>query len=563
MPARLSSVLCWNALFAGLFCLQAESARADAPAPSAKQLAAEKAEGYVPLFDGKTLEDWDGNPDFWRVEDGAITGETTAEKPTKGNTFLIWRGGETGDFELKLQYRLRNHNSGIQYRSFEVPNQKWVIGGYQADFEGGDTYSGILYGEKFRGILANRGKKTELVRSEDGKFSVKTVGEIGDSAELQKKIDKEGWNDYHITARGYEFVHRINGQVMSACTDLDEKMRRSSGLLALQLHAGPPMKVQFRHIRLKKLPAADKDSDSATSATDRKKVVLIAGTKSHGYGAHEHRAGCLLLARCLKESGLPIDTTVIENGWPEDAAVLQDADAVVIYADGGGRHPFNQHIGEINKLMQRGTGLVAIHYGVEVPKGKSGDAFLNWIGGYFETHWSVNPHWTPEFTELPEHPISRGVEPFAINDEWYYHMRFQPEMQGVQPILTDVPPASTLSRGDGPHSGNPAVRRSVAEGTAQHMAWCRERPDGGRGFGFTGGHIHWNWGHTQFRRLVLNAIAWTAHVEVPPAGVDAGSVSLEDLEANQDYPQPGNFNPLRVKKMLEDWNRATASVSGN
>ncbi len=213
-------------------------------------------DGFVSLFDGKTLEGWDGNPDFWSVQDGAITGQTTAEKPTKGNTFIIYRQGELGDFELQLEYKIIGGNSGIQYRSFEVDpvKAKWVVGGYQADFEAGNTYSGILYGERFRGILANRGQQTELVRN-DGKFSVKVVGSVGDSKTIQTKIKKEDWNHYTITAKGFHFVHKINDVVTCECTDNDERERRATGILALQLHAGPPMKVQFRNIRLKTLDA--------------------------------------------------------------------------------------------------------------------------------------------------------------------------------------------------------------------------------------------------------------------------------------------------------------------
>mgnify|MGYP003639200702 FL=1 len=197
--------------------------------------------------------------------------------------------------------------------------------------------------------------------------------------------------------------------------------------------------------------------------------------------------------------------------------------------------------------------MVNLHYGVEVPKGASGDAFLRWIGGYFEEWWSVNPHWTADYKNLPEHPISQGVKPFSINDEWYYHMRFQPEMKNVQPILTAVPPKETLSRPDGAHSGNPDVRKTV--GQPQHMAWAYERPDGGRGFGFTGGHYHWNWGHNDFRKLVLNAIAWTAHAEVPTQGVESASVTVEQLEANQDYEKPDNYNPARINALLKEWNQ--------
>ena len=143
-------------------------------------------------------------------------------------------------------------NSGIQYRSFEVKDQKWVVGGYQADFEAGDTYSGILYGERFRGILAGRGQKTEIMRTPDQKkVFIKKVGSVGDSKEIQSKIKAEDWNDYHIIAKDFHFVHKINGVTTCEATD-KERQRRESGIIALQLHAGPPMRVQFRNIRLKK-----------------------------------------------------------------------------------------------------------------------------------------------------------------------------------------------------------------------------------------------------------------------------------------------------------------------
>ena len=155
------------------------------------------AEDWVSLFDGKTLENWDGDPNIWSVRDGVLTGETGTEGPNKlsRNTFIIWRGGEVDNFELELEYKIVNGNSGIQYRSFELPDAKWGIGGYQADFEAGDTYSGILYGEAFRGILAQRGQATELIRK-DGKFEVKETAKIGETKEIQSKIKKEDWNKY-------------------------------------------------------------------------------------------------------------------------------------------------------------------------------------------------------------------------------------------------------------------------------------------------------------------------------------------------------------------------------
>ncbi len=495
-------------------------------------------DGFISLFDGKTLKGWDGNPKFWSVEDGTITGQTTADNPTSGNTFIIWRGGEVDNFELQFDYKIVGGNSGVQYRSFE-PNadkDKWVVGGYQGDFEAGQTYSGILYGERFRGILANRGQKTELVRN-DGKFEVKVIGSVGESAEIQSKIKHEDWNSYSITADGFDFVHKINGVTTIECTDNDQQDRRPSGILALQLHAGPPMKVQFRNIRLKKLPT--KTTASVTSP-EKKNVVFISGRPSHGYWSHEHYAGCLQLADSLAEVFPNYETKVIKHGWPEDGLkALEGADTVVVYCDGGGGHLLNPHIDEFDTLMKKGVGLVCIHYAVETPAGKTGDAFLNWMGGYFEANWSVNPHWDGKFDKFPKHPITSGVKPFTINDEWYFHMRFRPDMKGVTPILSAHPPKETMSRGDGAHSGNPDVRKSMDNGDIQHVAWAAERDGGGRGFGFTGGHFHWNWADENFRKVVLNAIVWTAHGDVPANGVTTKSPTREDLEANQDEPKPG------------------------
>jgi len=287
---------------------------------------------------------------------------------------------------------------------------------------------------------------------------------------------------------------------------------------------------------------------TGSAAEANKKIVLIAGTKSHGYGGHEHNAGCLLLAKCLNESGLPVEAVVHQNGWPKDPKALDGADAIVIFCDGGGRHVIIPHLDEVAPLMKKGVGLGCMHYGVEVPKGKPGDCLKEWTGGYFEVWWSVNPHWVADFKEFPKHPVSRGVQPFKINDEWYYHMRFMENMEGVTPILSAIPPESTLKRGDGPHSGNPHVRKTA--GQPQHLLWVRERPDGGRGFGFTGGHWHWSWSNDSFRTVVLNAIVWIAKADVPDGGVPSKTPTLEELKANQDYPERGKFTEEQMNKIL-------------
>jgi type 1 glutamine amidotransferase len=269
----------------------------------------------------------------------------------------------------------------------------------------------------------------------------------------------------------------------------------------------------------------------------KKKIVFVAGKPSHGPGQHEHRAGCMLLADQLNKSGLPIEAVVTTNGWPQDKSVFDGVSAVVIYSDGGGEHPAIHQLADLKKMADSGVGIGCIHYAVEIPKGSPGNAFLDLIGGYFETDWSVNPTWEASF-KLPEHAITRGVRDFQMRDEWYYHMRFRDNMEGVTPILSDLPPPATLSRKDGPHEGNPAVRAAVLERKEpQHMMWAYERPaalGGGRAFGFTGGHFHKNWRQDDHRRVVLNAIAWIANFKIPETGVPSRTPTDEEMAANLD-----------------------------
>jgi len=494
---------------------------------------------FKPIFDGKTLQGWKATDmSYWSVEDGAITAQSTQQHPVRSNQFLIWQLGQLDDFELRLKYRISGTpaaNSGIQIRS-RVEDDGHVAG-YQADIDRAGQWAGALYDERGRGVLAARGQKTVI--DANGK---KTSTSIGDPAALMANINKDNWNDYHIIARGSHIILKLNGKVTAEVIDNDEKQRDPSGILALQLHAGPPMKVQFKDIQLKRLKMGEK-----------KKIVLVAGPRSHGYGSHEHNAGCLLLAKCLNQNMPNILAAVYTNGWPKDPTAFDNADAIAFYCDGGGGHVVMRHLEEVDRLAKKGVGVACLHYGVEVPKGKPGNYLLDWIGGYFETYWSVNPHWQADFKTLPKHPITRGVKPFSINDEWYYHMRFRKNMQDVTPILTAIPPDSTRKRPDGAHSNNPHVRARM--GMPEHVAWAYQRPDGGRGFGFTGGHWHWNWAHNDFRKLVLNALVWTSGADVPPNGVPSRTPTIKELLANQDYPKPNNWNPKEIQQMIEQWNR--------
>jgi len=268
----------------------------------------------------------------------------------------------------------------------------------------------------------------------------------------------------------------------------------------------------------------------------KKHLLLLAGRPSHGPGEHEHNAGVLLLKKCLDESGLPVETTVkLSAQWPS-AEELAQADTILFYADGGGGHPMlkEDHLAQVEKEMKRGAGFVCLHYGVEFPTGKGGPQALDWMGGFFEANWSVNPHWVADFKELPKHAISNGVKPFSTNDEWYFHMRFAGADKGqLTHVLTAIAPDSTMARKDGAHEGNPTVREAVAAKKPQTTAWAFVRTDGARGFGFTGGHFHKGWGQDDQRKLVLNAILWTAKGEVPADGVPS-KVSEADLAANLD-----------------------------
>jgi type 1 glutamine amidotransferase len=219
------------------------------------------------------------------------------------------------------------------------------------------------------------------------------------------------------------------------------------------------------------------------------------------------------------------------NNWPKK---LTHADAIAVSLNHGQRAATDS---EIAAAVRRGAGFMAMHFGVEVNKGEAGDNYLRWMGGYFETEWSVNPWWQPDFKEIPEHPTTRGVNPFSVRDEWYYHMRFVNDMDDVTPILSAIPPISTVSEKTSERGGNPAAFKDVSDGKIQHMAWAYQRQDKGRGFGFTGLHLHENLGNDNFRKILLNGVAWIANLEIPQSGVAGDNVNKEQLEKLIDEAQ--------------------------
>ena len=220
-----------------------------------------KPEGFKDLFNGTDLTGWNGDLKLWSVKDGFITGQTTAENPLKGNTFLVWTNGVVSDFELRFSYKIVANNdqgfgnSGVQYRSKLADPEKFVVGGYQADFEAAKTYSGILYEERGRGILANRGQVTLIKAdpSDPKKTKVEAIGTVGKSEDIQAVIKPNDWNDYIVIAKGNRLLHLINGRATIDVTDEQSTHAARSGILALQLHAGPPMTVQFKDVRIRPL----------------------------------------------------------------------------------------------------------------------------------------------------------------------------------------------------------------------------------------------------------------------------------------------------------------------
>ena len=346
----------------------------------------------------------------------------------------------------------------------------------------------------------------------DWELRVKVNGKIISSKEVSSKTVSDEWLTHEVDLSPYA-GKEINLQLENQPTD----WRNEWGY--------------WHEIKVQAMPFT---SLKKGSVSQNKKVVFISGKPSHGWMKHEHRAGNMILAKRLNESGLPIEAVVLEDiGYPKDESVLEDASTIVIFCTGHGGHVLNPKLKEFDALMKKGIGVIMIHWATEAVSGAPGDKFLEWMGGFCDLNWSVNPHWKPNFKPR-KHPIWNGVQPFSVDDEWYYHMRFVEDRTGLTPILTDVPPMETLKRPDGMRSGNPSVRKAVANGESQHVAWAYERPQGGRGFGFTGGHNHVSWQDDNYRKIMLNAILWTAGMEVPENGVDSLSPDDAEIESNLD-----------------------------
>ena len=229
---------------------------------SSEPASSEENDGFVSIFNGKNLEGWDGDPTYWRVEDGTLVGEVTPENPLKNNTFLIWQGGELADFELKGEFKITEAgNSGVQYRSDLFTEVPYALRGYQADIDGRNSYTGQNYEERKRTTLAYRGQSTTIQPREgelrdnverNAWLGLEVTESLGDIDSLKTLINAEDWNSFHLVIKGNKLQHYINGVLMSEVTDEDTVNRKMEGLLGIQVHTGPPMKVQYRDLLLKK-----------------------------------------------------------------------------------------------------------------------------------------------------------------------------------------------------------------------------------------------------------------------------------------------------------------------
>jgi type 1 glutamine amidotransferase len=294
---------------------------------------------------------------------------------------------------------------------------------------------------------------------------------------------------------------------------------------------------------------------SAESPTPLKKIVLIAGTKSHGPGDREYEKGVKLLKHCLDTSSNVngVRTEVVLDGWPKNPATLEDADTILLYCDGSDReekaHPFlrEDRLQVIDRLMKRGVGFVALHYAVFIPVKKGGDQYLDWMGGFFDYETGDAPnHWFSKIVTrdyqvnlpTPNHPIARGTKPFSVREEYYFNMKFRENDRRLTPIASFGADDKDL---------------------ASVVGYAVQRADGGRGFGYTGGHFHKNWQNENVRKLILNALLWTAKIEVPPGGVSS-TLPVEEQAAQPAGKPTHTLIVTGHNHPAHNWRETTAAL---
>ena len=248
--------------------------------------------------------------------------------------------------------------------------------------------------------------------------------------------------------------------------------------------------------------AEDLNLEELPSDPTQKKIVLIAGTRNAKPGEHEYVAGCVLMRRLLRQSSGIFP--VISQGWPQHPETLRGAASIVLFLTGGGEQPSIEHRAEMQQFVDAGVGMVHLHNVIDYPV-EMGEQVRGWLGGCYEPKFSQRAHWVTTHQNFPEHPVTRGVQPFTIDDGYLYKLRFLSEKPGITPVLHTLPPDKQLA--------------GKAPDDEALVCWCFDRPTHeGRSFVFTGGHLHRSWGEAGFRQLLINGILWTAHVDLPAHG---------------------------------------------
>ena len=267
---------------------------------------------------------------------------------------------------------------------------------------------------------------------------------------------------------------------------------------------------------------------------DTKNILFIAGDTKHRHGFHEYKAGSILLADALNKSGLPVQTKVHWYGWPEDETIFNDIDACIIYADGGGE--FGQNYAFLDRKVKAGMGIMFMNYGVHPTKEVAEKYYRDWIGGYFDDDFSVNPSWVAKIQPQKGHPVGRGVGSLTAYDEFYWNLNFpDPEKcKHCYPLATAVPTEKNMIRYGSSKFWNKQAEEKL--GTPQALLWCSDPEKGARGAGFVGGHYHRNWALDNYRKLILNTIAWVARMDVPQGGVPSQKVTKDMLNQNLNRP---------------------------
>jgi hypothetical protein len=266
---------------------------------------------------------------------------------------------------------------------------------------------------------------------------------------------------------------------------------------------------------------------------DIKKILFIAGNTVHRHGYHEYKAGSMLLAKALNESGLPIEAKVHWYGWPEDESIFEGVDACIIYADRGG--DFGVKYEFLDQKVKEGMSIMFMHYGVHPDKEIGEKFYKNWIGGYFDNDYSVNSSWIADISAKSGHPVSKGIhQPVRVYDELYWNLNFEKNCKDCYPLATATPTKKNMIRYGSRKFWNKNASDKL--GTEQALIWCRDSKEGARGAGFVGGHYHNNWAVDNYRKLVLNTIAWVARVDIPVNGVESKTVTKKILNENLNRP---------------------------